>query len=137
MAYRIDRAGYMETLDAVASGATSSGADIYDDGQRDPYEDSPFSSKEELFMTEGLRLALVPAEDIRKIRPIVPQAPFPDEGISYDRTALTIEEALDAKRWQPSMRAFVSGPSTPRNGEVQDDAWSGSTRNVSSSLNPM
>lgn len=137
MGYRIDPEGYSQLVDAVQAGSTSSGADVYDDGVRSPYMDKPFSSREELLMNEGLRVAMVPAEEIRKIRPITPMAPFPDEGLAFDREALTIEEALDAKRWQPSMRSFVSGSTQVTNRDVQEDVWSGTSRNTSSSLNPM
>ena len=133
----MDPEGYQQVVDAVVAGSTSSGADSPVGGLRSPFMDQPWSRREELLMNESLRVALVPAEEIRKIRPIIPQAPFPDEGIAYDRTALTIEEAVDAKRWQPSMRAFVSGSSRPYAKGEEDDAWSGAMRNVSSSVNPM
>jgi hypothetical protein len=138
VAYRIDLAGYQQLVDSVAAGATTSGATVYDDGTTNPFVDDPFARRQELYATEGLQIALVPAEEIQKIRPIVPQALFPDENVAYDREALTIEEAIDGSRWQPSMRAFVSGPSRPRlRRDEQEDVWSGTARNVSTSLSPM
>lgn len=139
MGYRIDPEGYESLVNAVGAGSTSSGASVVDDGIRSPYTDEPFSSgRNEFLANEGLHMALVPADEIREIRPIVPQVLFPDEGIAYDRQALTISETLDTDRWAPTMRAFVSGPSKPRTrGEEQDDAWSGTMRNTSTSVNPM
>lgn len=138
MAYRIDLAGYQQLVDAVSTGSTTSGAMVYDDGVTNPFVDDPFARRQELYATEGLQIALVPAEEIQQIRPIVPQALFPDENVMYDREALTIEEAVDTARWQPSMRAFVSGPSRPRmRRDEQEDVWSGTARNVSTSLSPM
>lgn len=139
MGYRIDPEGYKALTDAVAAGNTSSGASVVDDGIRSPYTEEPFSAgRNEFLASEGLQIALVPAEEIQQIRPIVPQVLFPDEGIAYDRQALTISETLDTDRWAPTMRAFVSGPSRPRTrGEEQDDAWSGTMRNASTSVNPM
>ena len=87
-------------------------------------------------MTENLGMALVPAEEIRNIQPPFPLVMFPDEGIAYDRTALTIEETLDAKRWEPNMRSYVSGTSKPTH-RSEEDPFSGTLRNVSTSVNPM
>ena len=138
MGYRIDSEGYNATVAAVQAGSTSSGASVYDDGERSLYRDKPDQSRQDLFMNEGLRMALIPADEIRDIRPMQPIVMFPDEGIAYDRQALTIAETLDAKRWEPNMRSYVSGTSKPRQrGDGEDDAFSGSLRNVSTSVNPM
>ena len=133
MAIRLDEEGYNKVVDAVQSGSTSSGARVYDDGvPQSPFINRPWAGREEFIMNEAMQIAQIPAEEIRKIKPIVPQTLFPDYNLRYDRQALTIDDALNADRWRPTVRSWISGPSRQvRRADMQEDLWSGSLRGAS------
>jgi hypothetical protein len=138
MAIRIEQGDHDALRESIAAGSTSSGVLVYDDGTTTPpWIDRPWAGRESFITSEAMRLADVPAEEIRKIRPIVPQQLFPDIS-GYDRTPLTIDEVLSTDRWKPTVRSWISGPSRQvRRADMQEDLWSGSMRNVSSTSNPM
>lgn len=133
MAVRVDR----EVFDP-ASGHSPGGAQIYDDGLRqDPWQPRPFATKAEYAVSEALRLMAIPADEIRMIRPVVPQQLFP-ETMGYDNTPLTIDDVLDTNRWNPQIRSWVSGtPRIPRRVDAMEDMWSGTLRGFSASPNMM
>lgn len=138
MGVRIDPEGYAGLTDAVASGNMSSGATLYEDGRRPPpWETGPWAGRQEYIASEALQLASVPADTIRKIRPIVPQRLFPDEKVGFDRTPLTVEDALSTDRWSPTVRSWVSGSVRQIRRDLEDDMWGGTMRNVSPTSNPM
>jgi hypothetical protein len=140
MAIRVDPGGMEELYDAVASGATTSGALLVQENSVPvaPWIDRPWQGKEAYIVSEAMRLAEVPAEEIRKIRPATPMVLFPDPKIGYDREALTIEATFDIDRWSPNVRSWISGPSREvRRSDMQEDMWSGTSRNASTSVNPM
>lgn len=140
MAIRVDPGGMDELHDAVASGATTSGAMLVqgNSGPTAPWIDRPWQGKEAYIVSEAMRLAEVPAEEIRKIRPATPMVLFPDPQTGYDREPLTIEATFDIDRWGPTQRSWISGPSREvRRSDMQEDMWSGTLRGASSSVNPM
>lgn len=131
MAVRVDR----EVFDP-ASGHSPGGAQVYDDGTRqDPWQPRPFTTKAEYAVSEAMRLMSVSADEIRMIRPVVPQQLFPQQ-YGYDDTPLTIEEVLQTDRWSPQIRSWVSGtPRQPRSVDTIEDMWSGTLRGFSASPN--
>ena len=133
MVVRVDRA----VFDPVGSGSTSGGSVVYDDGTKPPpWVDRPGQSKEEYIVSEAMRLMTVPREQIRQIRPQVPIDLFPPI-YGYDTTPLGIMEVLDTNRWEPTRRSWVSGVvAKPRHSDVDDDLFSGTARNINSSLSP-
>lgn len=137
MGYRIDSDTYESLVESVQVGSTSSGANVWNDGTAmAPWMQRPWAGREDRLMSQALELMEVPAEEIRKIKPIIPMTMFPDETIRYDRQSLTIGDALDVDRWKPTMRSWISGPSRAvRRADMQEDVWSGTMRNVSD--NPM
>lgn len=137
MAIRVDRPGLTQLLDGVGIGATGSGVPVYDDGITDSMADRPWAGKESYISSEAMRMARVPASEIMKIRPPVPQYLFPPNQ-RFDREALTIEEVLDTDRWTPQIRSWTSPDLTPNvRSDDHTDGGSGNMRNVSSSVNPM
>ena len=73
MAVRVDR----EVFDP-ASGHSPGGAQVYEDGTRqDPWQPRPFTTKSEYIVSEALRLMQIPADEIRMMRPVVPQQTVP------------------------------------------------------------
>ena len=138
MSIRIDQESYGQLVDAVAAGTMSSGAQISEDGTRPPpWQDEPWAGRQEYLASESMKLAAVPVSEIQKIRPVVPQQLFPDNGIGYDQTPLTIEQCFDAGLWNPMPRSWISGPTRQvKHQDEQQDMWSGTARNVSSSVNP-
>ena len=133
MAVRVDR----EIFDPVGVGSTSGGVGFTDDGSRsNPWQPRPFTTRNEYIVSEALRLMAVPAEEIRQTRPPFINVPFPPV-FGYDTTPLTIEQVLDTNRWQPTIRSWTSGVvRAPRTVDLQEDMWSGTLRNFSSSPNP-
>jgi hypothetical protein len=131
VAVRVDR----EVFDP-ASGHSPGGAQIYEDGTRqEPWQPRPFTTKTEYQVSEALRLMSISADEIRTIRPVVPQQLFPAQ-YGYDDTALTIQDVLDTDRWSPQIRSWVSGvPRQPRSVDTMEDMWSGTLRGFSSSPN--
>jgi hypothetical protein len=80
-----------------------------------------------------MKLAAVPRSEIEKIRPVVPQQLFPENGVGYDTTPLTIDQVFDAGWWSPRPRSWISG--STRQYRQQAD-MEGTTRNSSGSVNP-
>jgi hypothetical protein len=140
MAIRVDTQGMEQIYDAVATGSISSGALIVQEnsGATPPWADRPNQSKEASIVSEAMRVAEVPADVIRQIKPQFPLALFPDERAAYDREPLTIDAVFDPDRWQASPRSWISGASQQiRRADGVEDMWSGTERNASSSVNPM
>lgn len=140
MSIRIDQEGYGELVDAVSSGAETSGALIVqqNSGPVSPWMIGPSATKESYIVSEAMRVAEIPADEIRKIKPMVPQLLFPDPKVAYNREPLTIEGLFEMDRWRPSVRSWTSGTSQPvRKVDMEEDVWSGTLRNASSSVNPM
>lgn len=130
MVMRVDKAGIQGLMDGVGIGSTGTGVPIVDDGTRNaPWEDKPWQSKGESIINEQIRLMQIPADEIRKTRPPVPQYLFPpDQG--YDTTPLTIGEVLDTDRWSPNIRSWVSPDVRPVRRSATPDSGDGSDRNV-------
>ncbi|MGA7535540.1 MAG: hypothetical protein WBW27_27050, partial [Pseudolabrys sp.] len=114
-------------------------AQLYDDGTRsEPWLDRPWKDKREIAASETLRLMAIPASEIEQIRPPVPLMLFPPGELGFVNEPLTIEEVLDTGRWDPQIRSWLSPTVMPRTRQdFQDDAWSGTQRGVSQSVNPM
>lgn len=136
MAYRIAREDW-QAMDPIGVSSTAGGPNMYDDGVRTvPWYPRPGQSKEQYIVSEAMRLMVVPVDQIRAIRPPTEHPEMPTEG--YIREPLTIEEVLDTDRWAPQRRSWISGtPTKPRKSDVQQDMFSGSVRNISSTQNPM
>ncbi len=139
MAIRVDQHNFGQILDPGSVGQRSSGALVYDDGARsEPWLDRPWKDKREIAASETLRLMAIPAEQIAQIRPPVPYALFPDQELGFVNQPLTIEDVLDTGRWSPQIRSWLSPTVMPRTrADFQDQAWSGTARGVSMSVNPM
>lgn len=118
-------------LDPVAAASTAGGVPVYNDGTTmAPWLNRPGQSKEQYIVSEALRLMVVPADQIRQIRPVTEHPDMPTQG--YIREPLTIEEVLDTDRWAPQRRSWISGtPARPRKSDVQQDMWAGTARNTS------
>lgn len=138
MGLPLDQPGYEHLLDAVGSGTTSSGSMVDGGfGPRAPWSERPWASAPERQLSEALKIASVPAEEIRKIQANLPINPY-GEGVAYDREPLSIEDALDVNRWAPSVRSWTSGASRPRRrSEVEQQMWEGTHRGSMMSVNPM
>jgi hypothetical protein len=133
MGFRVDR----EAIDALAvSGATAGGGRIYQTQEANPpWQPRPFTTKEEYAISNALRLMAVPRDQIRSIAPPI-NPPFPPQ-FGYDSTQLTIDDVLDAGRFAPVIRSWVSGAPAVRRSTAYDVMWSGSARNATDpSLNP-
>jgi hypothetical protein len=137
MGYRIAREDW-QALDPVGVASSAGGPPVYHDGTTmPPWMARPGQSKEAYIVSESLRLMVVPVDQIRKIRPPVPYGIFPPtEG--YDTQPLTINDILDVNRWAPQRRSWISGtPTKIRRSDVQQEMFSGTARNISSTSNPM
>jgi hypothetical protein len=139
MAIRVDPDGFGFDLDPGSVGQRSSGAQVYDDGWRTPpWIDRPWKDKKEIAASDTLRLMSIPGEQLAQIRPPVPYVLFPDQELGFVNQPLTIEDVLDTGRWSPQIRSWLSPTVMPRTrADYQENAWSGTARNVSSSVNPM
>lgn len=134
MGYRIAREDW-ETLDPVAVSSTAGGLPVYHDGTTTPpWYPRPGQSKEQYIVSEAMRLMTVPADQVRRIRPVTEKPEMPTDG--YIREPLTIEEVLDTDRWAPQQRSWISGtPTKPRRSD--SDMFSGTARNIGMTVNPM
>lgn len=138
MAIRVDKDGF-GTVDPGAVGVRSSGANVYDDGTRNPpWIDRPWQDKKEIAASDTLRLMSIPSDAIREIKPPVPYVLFPPDQLGFVNQPLTIDQVLDTDRWSPQIRSWLSPTVQPYNrADFQDTAWSGTARGVSNSINPM
>lgn len=138
MGLSVDPESYQGLIDAVAVGTVSSGAVPGGGfGPMAPWADRPWAGAGERQMSEALKVAMVPSEKIRGIRPNLPVPPT-EADVAYDRTPLTIEGALDEVRWSPTVRSWTSGSSRPvRRSELEQQTWEGTPRGSMMSVNPM
>jgi hypothetical protein len=138
MSVVVDQQSWGMLVDAVAAGTTSSGAMLSEDGARPPpWQDEPWAGRQEYLASESMKLAAIPASEIMKIRPVVPQQIFPDNGIGYDQTPLTIDQVFDAGLWNPQPRSWISGATRQvRHSDTDQQMWEGTARNSSNSVNP-
>jgi hypothetical protein len=139
MTIRVDREGFGQTIDPGAVGQRSSGAQVYDDGKRpEPWAPGPWAGRSELAVSDTLRLMSIPSEEIAAIRPPVPYVLFPEQELGFVNQPLTIDQILDTDRWSPQQRSWLSPTIRPNTrAEFQANAWSGTARGVSMSVNPM
>ena len=139
MAIRVDRDGFGQTIDPGSVGQRSSGAQVYDDGTRpEPWVPRPWAGNNEFAASETLALMAISSEEIAAIRPPVPYVLFPDEELGFVHQPLTIDEVLDTDRWSPRLRSWLSPTIKPNTrADFQENAWSGTARGASMSVNPM
>lgn len=91
------------------------------------YPSKPWQSRSEMLVDMALQSAISTPEDIRAIRPVVPQQLFPDSrGMS--KQEMTVSDVLTIDRQFPTYRSWISGaPVMFRNG-FMDDNFEGSSR---------
>lgn len=87
----------------------------------------PWQSRQEMLTDLALQSAALPVEEIRQIRPVVPQQLMPQyRGIFKNEVGIL--DVLNTDRFVPTYRSWVSGaPVMFRNGFV-DQGWSGAPR---------
>jgi hypothetical protein len=141
MPVRVDRRTAMGTrpMDAASGSGYAGSVPNGFTGQPNPFADRPGQLRPEYLVSNSLRAATVPAANIRALRPPVPQQVFPAK-YGYDQTPLTIGDVLRTNRWQADWRRWVSGaavvmPQRPvLSTSWEDDAYSGTLRNVNGSI---
>ena len=125
MAVRFMEDGY-EYLDSMSGASTAGSVLTYDDGQRTlmPWEDGPGYSQADMIASDALRWMGTPAEQIRMIRPPVPQRLFPPR-FGYVHEPATIEQIFYGD-WTPQPRSWMSPlVATPRRRFEEEQMWSG------------
>lgn len=130
--------GNMEYLDPMGGASSAGGALVYDDGTRnEPWQDRPGYGVNDMIASEALRWMATPADQIRMIRPPVPQQLFPPR-FGYTHYPCTIDDIFNDALWRPQVRSWSWPPGQPtQRREFEEEMWSGSDRNVSMSVNPM
>jgi hypothetical protein len=63
---------------------------------------------------ELLRVARASTDDIRRIRPPVPQRFLPPTEVGYERTPLSIHDVLDTDSFAPQFRSWSYPDTRPR-----------------------
>ena len=137
MAVRFLEDGY-EYLDPMSGASTAGSVVVYDDGQQTvmPWEARLGANQNDLVASDALRWMSMPADQIRQIRPPVPQALFPPR-FGYEHEPATIEDILYGD-WTPRARSWVAPQvRTLRRAYEEDQMWAGTERNMSVSVNPM
>lgn len=87
----------------------------------------PWQSRQEMLTDLALQSAISSPEEIRKIRPVVPQQLFPDSR-GMVKNEMGIMDVLSTDRFAPTYRSWISGaPVMFRNG-FMDDNFSSSSR---------
>lgn len=137
MAVRVDIDGFGRNVDPGSVSTRSSGADVYDDGERPaPWVQRPWSSAREVATSETLELMSIPAEQIAQIRPPVPYVLFPEQELGFVPQPMTIFDVLDTDRWAPQRRSWLSPTiQPPRRSDYQDAVWGGTQRGGSPAVN--
>lgn len=74
----------------------------------------PNQLRGEYAVDELLRVARASADDIRRIRPPVPQRLLPSPYFGYERTPLTIHDVLDTDAFAPQFRSWTYPDPHPR-----------------------
>lgn len=91
------------------------------------YPSKPWQSRQEMLVDMALQSAISTPEDIRAIRPVVPQQLFP-QSRGMVKQEMGVADALTIDRAFPTYRSWVSGaPVMFRNGFMEDN-FSGSSR---------
>lgn len=90
-----------------------------------PYK--PNQSRQEMLVDAALQSAISTPEQIRQIRPVVPQQLMP-QSRGFAKQEMTILDVLNTPRTMPTYRSWVSGaPVMFRDGFMEDN-WEGSSR---------
>jgi hypothetical protein len=138
MAVRFVEGGY-EYLDPMSGANPAGSALVYDDGVDTvaPWEDRPGYGQNDLIASDALRWMGTPRDQLAQTLPPVPQQLFPPR-FGYNRTPLGIQDVFTPDLWAPRVRSW-SWPDqrTPRRAYEEDQMWSGTDRNMSTSVNPM
>ena len=93
----------------------------------------PWQSRQEMLVDIALQSATSTPEQIRAIRPVVPQQLMP-ESRGFAKREFGVMDILNTDRFAPTYRSWVSGaPVMFRNGFI-DDSFSGSGRYSMQSL---
>lgn len=126
-----------EIFDPIGQGSTAGGGEILENApQTNPWQPRPFTTKTEYIVSEAMRLMIVPAEEIRQVRPPFISELFPPTMGYGPNVQLTIEQVLQTDRWTPTIRSWTSGtPRVPRQVDQIEDQWSGTLRGFSASPN--
>lgn len=91
------------------------------------YPSKPWQSRQEMLVDMALQSAISTPEDIRSIRPVVPQQLFPQSRGAV-KQEMGVADALTIDRNFPTYRSWVSGaPVMFRNGFMEDN-FEGSSR---------
>lgn len=87
----------------------------------------PWQSRQEMLVDIALQSAISTPEEIRQIRPVVPQQLMPQRD-GFAKQEYGVQEVLNMDRFAPTYRSWVSGaPVMFRNGFMQDN-FEGSSR---------
>jgi hypothetical protein len=136
MAVRFLDEGY-EYLDPMSGANPMGSVLVYDDGTRmPPYEDRPGYGQNDLIASEALRWMETPRERLAMQGPPVPQVLFPPQ-FGYVHEPPTIWDIADLDMWQPTRRSWAAPTVRTLRRGYEEDMWSGTERNMSTSVNPM
>lgn len=87
----------------------------------------PWQSRQEMLVDQALQSAISTPEDIRAIRPVVPQHLFP-ESRGVVRQEMTVMDVLTVDRNFPTYRSWMSGAPVMFRDGFMDDNFSSSSR---------
>jgi len=136
MAVRFLDGGY-EYLDPMSGSNPMGSVVTYDDGERTPpWVDRPGYGQNDLVASEALRWMNTPAEQLARTRPPVPQVLFPPQ-FGYSHEPATISDIVNIEQWTPQPRSWTAPTVRTMRRAYEEDMWSGTDRNVSTSVNPM
>ena len=137
MAVRFWEEGY-EYLDSMSGAATAGAVLTYDDASTTPpWEDRPGYGQNDLVASEALRWMAVPREEILAIRSPVPQVLFPPQYGYGEPMQPTIDTILRGPLPPVTPRQWVFPATRVRRQYEEEQMWSGTARNMSTSVNPM
>jgi hypothetical protein len=127
-----------EYLDPMSGASTAGSVIVFDDGVDTvaPWEDRPGYGQNDLIASDALRWMSYDRERLASIPPPVPQQFMPPR-FGYSHEPLTIRDVFNEGMWAPVRRSWMA-PTVRTLGRTYDeDTWSGTERNMSTSVNPM
>lgn len=137
MAVRFLEDGY-EYLDPMSGASTAGSVITYDDGvdTLEPWDDRPGMSQNDLIASDALRWGSYDRAAIANIPSPVPQQFMPPR-LGYSHEPATIADVFNEGMWAPQRRSWMAPTVRTLRREFTEDMWSGTERNMSTSVNPM
>lgn len=138
MAVRFIDPNTAEYLDPMSGASTAGSVVVFDDGVDTvmPWEPRPGMGQNELVASDALRWMNYPRQALAATPSPVPYQVFPPR-FGYIHEPPTIQDVFTEGMWAPVRCSWMAPTVRTLRRAYEEDMWSGTDRNASTSVNPM